>query len=138
MNSFCANNGLPVAECYSGEIDVFEGQGHQPSTFIGTIHRNSCGCYGVANQLRQGVPTQNIGVNMTTGFHIYAVRWTTTQMTWYLDGVQIGTTINTYDSLNQPMHLIFYQWPQSWTRDTDSTSPAELHTEVDWVRVWQN
>jgi hypothetical protein len=138
VNSFCSNNGLPVAECYSGEIDVFEGQGHEPSTFIGTIHRNSCNCYGVENQFRQGVPSQNVGVNMTTGFHIYAVRWTPTQITWYLDGVQIGTTINTYDSLNQPMHLIFTQWPRSWTRDTDSSSPDVLHTEVDWVRVWQN
>jgi hypothetical protein len=57
VNPFCAQNGLPGAECYSGELDVFEGQGHQQSTFIGTVHRNSCGCYGVANEMRQGVPT---------------------------------------------------------------------------------
>jgi chitodextrinase len=136
VNPFCAQNALPVAECYSGELDVFEGQGNQPGTFIGTIHRNSCGCYGVQNQLRQGVPTQNIGVNMTTGFHTYSMEWTSTTIRWYLDDVLLGS-VQPFDSSNQPMHLLFYQWPQSWTRDTDATSPDELHTEVDWVRVWQ-
>jgi hypothetical protein len=28
-------------------------------------------------------------------------------------------------------------WTGGWTRDTDATTPAALHTEVDWVRVWQ-
>jgi hypothetical protein len=38
------------------------------STFIGTVHRNSCGCYGVANQMRQGFRLwMDTGVNMTTG-----------------------------------------------------------------------
>jgi PA14 domain/Glycosyl hydrolases family 16/Fibronectin type III domain len=136
VNPFCAQNGLPVAECYSGELDVFEGQGHQPSTFIGSMHRNSCGCYGVANQLRQGVPTVDTGVNMTTGFHTYSVLWTRTEVRWYLDGVLLGSA-QPFDSLNQPMHLLFYQWPQSWTRDPDASTPDELQTEVDWVRVWQ-
>jgi hypothetical protein len=136
VSPYCAQNGLPVAECYSGELDVFEGQGHQPSTFIGSMHRNSCGCYGVANQLRQGVPTVDTGVNMTTGFHTYSVLWTRTEVRWYLDEVLLGSA-QPFDSLNQPMHLLFYQWPQSWTRDTDASTPNELHTEVDWVRVWQ-
>jgi beta-glucanase (GH16 family) len=125
----------PGPECLSGEIDVFEGQGHQPDVYLGTIHRNSCGCYGVANQHRQGVGGP-VGVDLTAGFHTYAVLWTASEVKWYLDGAFLGS-VPAFDSIDQPMHLIFYQWPQSWTRDTDSTSPDELHTEVDWVKVWQ-
>ena len=136
LNPYCAANGRPAAECYSGEIDVFEGQGHEPRTFIGTIHRNSCGCYGVPNQARWGV-NGDIGVDMTTSFHTYGLVWTQTEIKWYLDGVQIGSSVTPFDSSNQPMHLIFYQWPQSWSRDPDPSSPDELHLEVDWVRVWQ-
>lgn len=135
-NPICAQQGLPRAECLSSELDVFEGQGHQTSTYIGTLHRNTGGFYGQGNVFCQGVPTQNIGVNMTTAFHTYAVRWTMDDVRWYLDGTLLGSC-PTYDSTNQPMHLLFYQWPQSWTRDPDASSPNELQTEVDWVRVWQ-
>jgi Glycosyl hydrolases family 16 len=135
INPVCAQQGLPRAECLTSELDVFEGQGHQPSTYIGTLHRNTSGFYGEPNVFCQGVPTQNIGVNMTTGFHTYAARWTLNDVRWYLDGTLLGSC-PTYDSTNQPMHLLFYQWPQSWTRDPDASSPNELHTEVDWVRVW--
>jgi beta-glucanase (GH16 family) len=129
------NSACPGPECLSGEFDVFEGQGHEPQVFIGTTHRNSCGCYGVANELRQGV-SRDIGVDMTAGWHVYSALWTATEVRWYLDGALLGS-VPAFDSLRQRMHMLFYQWPQSWTRDTDASSPAELHTEVDWVRVWQ-
>lgn len=125
----------PGPECLSGEIDVFEGQGREPGVYLGTIHRNSCGCYGVPNQQRQGV-ARPVGMDLTAGFHTYAVLWTPAEVKWYLDGALLGS-VSAFDSTDQPMHLIFYQWPQSWTRDPDATSPDELHIEVDWVRVWQ-
>ena len=136
INPVCAEQGLPRAECLTAELDVFEGQGHQPTTYIGTLHRNTSGFYGAPNSFCQGVPTRDIGVNMTTGFHTYAARWTANDVRWYLDEHLLGSC-PTYDSTNQPMHLLFYQWPQSWTKDPDASSPNELHTEVDWVRVWQ-
>jgi hypothetical protein len=37
------------------------------------------------------------------------------------------------------MHLLFYNWRTPWEigNETGPATPAELHTEVDWVRVWQ-
>ena len=75
-------------------------------------------------------------MDMSAGFHTYAVRWTSSDVRWYLDGVQVGQAAP-FDSLNQPMHIMFYQWPQSWSRDPDATTPNTLDIEVDWVRVWQ-
>jgi hypothetical protein len=28
-------------------------------------------------------------------------------------------------------------WIGGWSPDPDSTTPNDLHTEVDWVHVWQ-
>jgi hypothetical protein len=41
-----------------------------------------------------------------------------------------------YDSTNQQMFLLLQMWTGGWTSGTDSTTPDELHTEVDWVRAW--
>jgi chitodextrinase len=134
INPYCAQNGLPHPECMTAELDVFEGQGHLPRDFSGALHRNTAGFYGAPDVYRQVYATT--GVDMTAGFHVYSAKWTQAEVCWYLDESLLGCR-PTYDSTNQPMHLLFYQWPDSWARDPDASSPDELHTEVDWVRVWQ-
>jgi beta-glucanase (GH16 family) len=77
------------------------------------------------------------GMNLS-GWHVYAARWTSTNVTWYLDDRLIMST-PVYDSTDQPMHLLFYNWSTSWEpgNGTSASTPDELHTEVDWIRVWQ-
>jgi hypothetical protein len=142
INPFCAENLLPAAECYSAEIDVFEGQGSEPSTFYNTIHKNSCSCYGVDDE--QNADNDTTGVEMS-GFHTYAVLWTADEMEWYLDENLIYTEKASNSELNgrifaalrQPQLLLFDMYTGGWTKGPDSSTPDELHTEVDWVRVWQ-
>jgi hypothetical protein len=57
-------------------------------------------------------------------------------VTWYLDGVQTHSA-PTYASDDQAMFILFQMWIGGWTRGTDSTTPAELSTQVDYVSVWQ-
>lgn len=135
VNSYCSQNGLPTALCYSAELDVFEGQGSEPSVFYGTSHRNSCGCYGVANT-QNGNNYHNVGTDLTTSFHTYGMLWTATTISWYLDGVFLAST-PVYDSTNQPQFLLLQMWIGGWTRSTTTATPDELKTEVDWLRVWQ-
>jgi beta-glucanase (GH16 family) len=137
LNPVCASNSLPLPECYSGELDVFEGQGSEPNVFYGTQHRNSCNCYGVADD--QNDPNSvDTGIDLTAGFHTYAVEWTASQITWYLDGQPTRITpVAPYDSLNQPMFLLLQMWSGGWTADPDNTTPETIETQVDWVRVWQ-
>jgi beta-glucanase (GH16 family) len=77
------------------------------------------------------------GMNLS-GWHVYAARWTSTNVTWYLDGRSIMSA-SVYDSTDQRMHLLFYNWSTPWEpgNGTSAATPTELHTEVDWVRVWQ-
>jgi Glycosyl hydrolases family 16 len=123
--------------CLSAEIDVFEGYGNHLDVFTGTIHRNSCGCYGEPSRMNSNNWQPQPGMDLS-GWHVYAARWTSTDVTWYLDGRRIMSA-PVYDSTDQPMHLLFYNWGTPWEggNETSAATPDQLHTEVDWVRVWQ-
>jgi beta-glucanase (GH16 family) len=135
INPFCALNGLVPALCYAAELDVFEGQGAEPRSFYGTVHRNSCSCYGVGDQ-QNANNWRDSGIDLTADFHTYGMLWTATQITWYLDG-RVMTSTPVYDSTNQPMFLILQMFVGGWTGGPDSTTPATIETQVDYVQVWQ-
>jgi hypothetical protein len=119
----------------SPEIDVFEGQGSEPNVFYGTIHRNSSNCCGMPDQ-QNGNNSQRERTDLTAGFHTYSALWSSTSVTWYLDGRKLMSA-PVYDTTDNDMFLILCMWIGGWTKETDANTPAELHTEVDWVRVWQ-
>ena len=127
----------PQPTCLSAEIDVFEGYGNHLDVFTGTIHRNSCDCYGEPSQMNSNNWQPQPGMNLS-GWHVYAARWTNTQVTWYLDG-RLIMSASVYDSTDQRMHLLFYNWSTPWEpgNGTSAATPDQLHTQVDWVRVWQ-
>jgi beta-glucanase (GH16 family) len=135
VNPYCSQNGLPTAQCYSAELDAFEGQGSEPTAFYGTIHRNSSGTYGVRDQ-QNANNWQNVGVDLTASFHTYGMLWTASEITWYLDGRALMSA-PVYDSTNQPMFLLLQMWTGGWTYNPDSTTPANLETQVDYMQVWQ-
>ena len=118
----------------SGELDVMEGQGSEPTVLYGTIHKESAGRCGGDDQNDNNY--QPVGVDLTKAFHTYAALWTATKVSWYLDN-RLIMSAPTYPSANQPMFLLLQMWSGGWTRDPDSTTPNELRTQVDWVRVWQ-
>ena len=118
----------------AGEIDVMEGQGVEPNVFYGTVHSNTNGCSPSDQQ--NGNNWQPVAANLTTGFHTYGALWTSTSVTWYLDDKKIMSA-PTYATDNQPMYLLLQMWIGGWSPDPDSTTPNYLHTEVDWVHVWQ-
>jgi hypothetical protein len=134
VNSYCSTHGLPVAQCYSAELDVFEGYGGNPDVFTGTLHRNSCGCYGVADTQTSN-NWQPMGFDMSQ-WHTVAARWTATQITWYVDGVAVMSD-PPYDSTPQPMHVLLYNWDTPWQGSNTPNSAAVEDVQVDWVRVWQ-
>jgi beta-glucanase (GH16 family) len=135
LNPYCSQNALPSALCYSAELDVFEGQGTEPQSFYGTIHRNSSNDYGVSDRQNSN-NWQPGGVDLTSGFHTYGMLWTASTISWYLDGRLLMSAPN-YDSTNQPMFLLLQMWVGGWTADPGPTTPDVLDTQVDYVSVWQ-
>jgi beta-glucanase (GH16 family) len=135
VNPYCSQNGLPTALCYAAELDVFEGQGSEPRSYYGTIHRDTSGSYNVGDQ-QNANNWQDAGVDLTADFHTYGMLWTATQITWYLDGRALMSA-PVFDSTNQPMFLLLQMYTGGWTYDPDSTTPTNLETQIDYVQVWQ-
>jgi len=135
VNPYCSSHGLPSALCWSAELDVFEGQGSEPHGFYGTLHRNSCNCYGV-NDAQNSNNYQPVAPDLGSDFHTYSALWTSSQITWYLDGQRLFSD-PVYDSTNQPMYLLLQMWTGGWSSDPDASTPNVLETQVDYVSVWQ-
>jgi hypothetical protein len=119
----------------NAELDVFEGQGTEPSTFYGALHRNTNDVCGVPDETRPRVGWHGVG-DMTTRFHVYSALWTKTEVIWYFDGRQV-VRAPAFDSTDQQMFIMLDMWIGGWTSDPTAATPAELRTEVDWVKVWQ-
>lgn len=77
-------------------------------------------------------------------WHDWAARWTSDEVCWYLDRVEVGCR-PTFDSTAQPMHLLlsvgFYQCkdltPWLYPDGCPPGPPDYVEIEVDWVRAWQ-
>jgi beta-glucanase (GH16 family) len=134
INPYCENHGLAVALCWNSELDVFEGQGLEPHTFYGTLHRNTNGSWGVPDSTNEPA-WKTVRANLTNGFHTYGALWTASEVRWYLDGHQV-LRAPTFASTDQPMFLLFDMWI-GWDDTPDASTPDSLRTKVDWVRVWR-
>ena len=142
-NPYCVEHGLPRAECFASELDVFEGFGNvqyggsrTDDWFSGALHRNTSGYYGQTDQVRSA--QDGTGLDLSQ-WHVYAALWTDSTVNWYVDGIQMGDGVQTFDSTRQPMHLLLYNWNTPWEDENMPTAstPAQLDVSVDWVRVWQ-
>ncbi|MBQ8046991.1 MAG: glycoside hydrolase family 16 protein [Prevotella sp.] len=133
----------PPAEDHpkGGEIDIFETIDTERTSYH-TIH--SYWTNVVAPQTsheRQFRASLNV-----SRWHVYAFEWTPAEMSYYVDGVYLGT----YRKSGDPHALANGQWPfdhpfylilnqavgnGSWAKNYDPTYSYE--TQIDWVRVYQ-
>jgi beta-glucanase (GH16 family) len=75
-------------------------------------------------------------VDFPAGFHVFAVDWEPTSVTWYVDGVARWWTDDPAQVPTLPMELVLnlaVGYPHVPPADVDH---AEL--QVQWVRVWQH
>ena len=120
------------------ELDIMEHQGDEPNTFYGAQHSNSNGTCGVPDNNSQSV-TVNTGASLADEFHVFSVKWTLTEMRWYVDEAQVGETRNTLPESNQRMYILLTMQACGWDSTNSCTTETldNLITEVDWVRVWR-
>ena len=135
---------LPTDEVYggwprSGEIDIMEMVGHEPSTVHGTIHfgdpwpNNSF--TGNSYRLSQG--------KFSDDFHLFAVEWGVGVIDWYVDGTKFSTkTRNDLQGkkwpFDQQFHLLLnLAVGGNWPGNPDASTEFPQIMEVDYVRVYQ-
>ena len=122
----------------SGELDMMEMIGHQPSTTYGTLH------FG------PGPGSTQLGGNYTLPsglfndeFHVFSIIWKQDQIQWLVDGVAYSThTVaefgsNTYP-FNENFFLIFNMAVGgNWPGSPDATTYLPQWLIVDYIRVYQ-
>lgn len=113
----------------NGEIDMFEGRGTNSEIAPGAWFNQDDG----KGNLNVVFGSKSIDASQ---YHIYAVEWTETSITSYIDGVKIGS-YNTSDikSLNRP-HYIILNMAVGSTGGYPADDCTSMKMEVDWVRVY--
>lgn len=120
---------------YTSELDVFEGQGSEPTVYYGTLHRNTASSCGVPDETRGGY--HNIGLNLYDGaFHLFSAKWTAAEVCWYFDEALVEC-VPSFDSTDQDMFALIESKAGGWTGPPDATTADSLDVAVDWFRVWQ-
>jgi len=126
---------------HSGEIDIMELIGHQPSTTHGTLH--------YANPARKhtyrGTNTVLAAGTFADAFHVFGLEWEPAAIRWYLDGQLFQTQTNWSSGTNsfpapfdQPFHLILnLAVGGNWPGPPDATTIFPQALTVDYVRVYQ-
>jgi beta-glucanase (GH16 family) len=137
---------MPTDEKYggwarSGEIDIMENVGHQPSTLYGTLH------YGDSwpKNKHTGDKLELTSGKLGDAFHVYAVEWEPGVMRWYFDGKRYQTQTK-WDTKAAPFPAPFDQRffiifnlavGGQWPGDPAPSTKFPQQMLVDYVRVYQ-
>jgi beta-glucanase (GH16 family) len=122
---------LPVTHESRPEIDVLEMLGHEPTTFRMHYHFIQD---GERSSLGQDVTT----VDLSAGWHTYAVEWSEDALVWYLDGLERWRIDDPEIVPHEPMYLLLnLAVGGDWPGAPDETTPFPSAYLIDYVRVWQ-
>jgi beta-glucanase (GH16 family) len=125
------------------EIDILEaypgGEGwgrmdssgvHIPDTFAPTVWPA-----GNQGENHAGTKMHQTGMDLSAGFHKYALKWEPNRQTFYFDGKEV-LSVNV--SMGDPMYLLLDLWFGSASGTPDDSTPQGKNNafEVNYVRVW--
>jgi beta-glucanase (GH16 family) len=122
----------------SGEIDVMENVGFEPSTVHGTIHGPGySGCCGLG-----GAYTLPGGAAFADAFHTFTVDWEPGAVTWYVDGIQYSrhTSAETNGNpwvFDHPFFMLLnVAVGGTWPGSPNASTVFPQTMTVDYVRVY--
>ena len=124
-----------------GEIDVMENIGKEPTINHGSIHMPASG--STSDDQLTGMYTLSGGAKLGDAFHTYAIEWTSSQVTFYVDDMlyetqtKAGATGRTWEFDHPFFILLNVAVGGTWPGSPDSTTTFPQTMKVDWVRVYQ-
>jgi hypothetical protein len=123
----------------SGEIDIMENLGREPSIAHGTMH--GPGYSGASGP--SGLYTLPDGAKFSDDFHVFAIEWETNVIRWYVDGKLYSTKTpadiggNTWVFNHGFFFILNLAVGGEWPGNPDSTTVFPQKFIVDYVRVCQ-
>jgi len=121
----------------SGEIDIMENIGKEPSLVHGTLHGP-----GYSGDRAFGKPSRLAGARYADDFHLFAVEWEPGEIRWYRDGIHYHTArpalVKGEWVFEHPFFMLLNlavggQWPGN----PDRTTMLPQRMLVDYVRVYR-
>ena len=117
---------IPADGSWPPELDVMETLSSDPHADWTTAHSGLGG--HTANGAASFVP------DTADGFHIYGVLWTKTDLTWYVDGVEVFHQATPAD-MNKPMYMIANLAVGGWGGAIDNAAlPATM--KIDFIHAY--
>ncbi|MGZ5271718.1 MAG: glycoside hydrolase family 16 protein [Ramlibacter sp.] len=115
-----------------GELDIFEMIGD------GVIYQTAHDWWGTP--VSESTP-YNPGWDHSADYHTYGLSWTSTEIVWYVDGVETkrasATMVARYRDLCGPMFFVLNtSVGGAWPGSPDATTPWPAVMAVDYVRVY--
>jgi len=128
---------LAVDKAWPPEIDPLEAFGAPNSRNEGHNNQIHHGCIGTGGTGWGEWTTTPNNVNITEGFHTYALLWTQSTITFYFDGAQTQTGATPTSLVNREMYLLAnLAVGGSWPEDPDSSTPFPSTMEIDYINVY--
>jgi beta-glucanase (GH16 family) len=123
----------------TGEFDVFEIPGNNPTEYHFTAHWGG----GGGDCGHPCSPQQATISDAAATWHTYGLDWEPNGLTWYVDGKKMGDTITNPAAIkNTPFFLIAnLSVGGSWgplKGGPDASTPFPGSMDIDWVRVYQH
>jgi beta-glucanase (GH16 family) len=125
----------------SGEIDIMELVGHEPSRVHGTLHYGRPHTHSGDDYELAG------GETFADDYHVFALEWEPGEIRWYVDGVHYQTQREWFTSstkgaypapFDERFHLIInVAVGGAWPGYPDETTVFPQYMHVDYVRVYQ-
>jgi len=118
---------LPADRSWPPELDVMEVLTSDPNGTWTTAHSAASGSHTSAGAL-------SFTPDAANGFHTYGVLWTATDLTWFVDGVEVFHTATPAD-MHKPMYMIANLALGGWGGAVDPGQlPAEM--KIDYIRAY--
>ena len=119
---------LPSTRTWPPEIDVMEVLGHETDGYYATVH------YGTADAPRHA-QRKVAAAGLADGYHAYGVKWSATEITWYLDGREVFSAPTPPD-MHGPMYLLVnLAMGGTWPGPPDASTPFPAELKVRRIRV---
>jgi beta-glucanase (GH16 family) len=124
---------LPTTHEPRPEIDIFEILGDTADTYRTHIH------YLDADGERQTLGEEwTLDESLSIDWHVNAVEWTATSVTWLLDGEPMRTLTEADAIPHEPLYLLAnLAVGGDWPGPPDDTTEFPAIYAVDYIRVWQ-
>ncbi len=117
-------DGMEILANPQGTYDAY----HEVQCLHCTVHWSG----NAADQNGSGI---NMGIDLSSDFHVYAFEWRADKIVWMFDGRVVKTFTDAAHIPSVTLPVILDLGVSGWAGATDSTTPSPSEMLVDWVRV---